>query len=147
MGSFSRDRSEEPLSILPFRGLLRPEKRNYLYPYLSSTHLTGRPTLPQQITSSPPTFTLGSPPPRFWSNHHCNYVVSHRRRWLHSVGFHRHCSEPNPLTCPFPLDGAGVDILDLPFWRDTLPRQGRSWTIIPSGRTSWVRTKFWTSSI
>ena len=45
------------------------------------------------------------------------------------------------LTCLFPLDGAGVDILDLPFWRDTLPRQGQSWTIIPSGRTSWVRIK------
>ena len=43
-----------------------------------------------------------------------------------------------PLTRPFLLDGAGVDIVDLPFWRDALPRQGRSWTIIPSGKTSWV---------
>ena len=43
-----------------------------------------------------------------------------------------------PLTCPFQSDGAGVDILYLPFWRDALPRQGRSWTIIPSGGTSWV---------
>ena len=42
------------------------------------------------------------------------------------------------LTCPPPLDGSGVDIFDLPFWRDALPRQGRSWSIIPSGRTSWV---------
>lgn len=37
-----------------------------------------------------------------------------------------------------PPDGAGVDIFNFPFWRDALPRQARSWTIIPSGRTSWV---------
>ncbi|KAF9792100.1 hypothetical protein BJ322DRAFT_1027120 [Thelephora terrestris] len=35
------------------------------------------------------------------------------------------------------LHGAAVDIFDLSFWRDALPRQARSWTIIPSGRTSW----------
>jgi len=47
-----------------------------------------------------------------------------------------------PLTRLFLLDGAGVDIVDLPFWRDALPRQGRSWTIIPSGKTSWVCTLY-----
>ena len=57
----------------------------------------------------------------------------------------RRVASPLPRTWPddvlFPLDGAGVDIIDLPFWRDALPRQGRSWTIIPLGRTSWVRAK------
>ena len=35
-------------------------------------------------------------------------------------------------------DGAGVDIFKLPFWAESLPRQQRSWVILPSGRTPWV---------
>ncbi|KAF9651433.1 hypothetical protein BDM02DRAFT_3091108 [Thelephora ganbajun] len=46
-------------------------------------------------------------------------------------------SHSTPQAPVVALHGAGVDILDLPFWKDALPRQGRSWTIIPSGRTSW----------
>lgn len=44
-------------------------------------------------------------------------------------------------------DGAGVDIFHLPFWRDALPRQTHSWTIIPSGRTSWVRRMAFVSPV
>lgn len=43
-----------------------------------------------------------------------------------------------PLILLYRSDGAGVDIFNSPFWRDALPRQLHSWTIIPSGRTSWV---------
>ncbi|TFY66824.1 hypothetical protein EVG20_g4262 [Dentipellis fragilis] len=33
--------------------------------------------------------------------------------------------------------GAGVDIIDQPFWAEALPRQERSWIIMPTGLTSW----------
>lgn len=36
------------------------------------------------------------------------------------------------------IDGAGVDILSMPFWVQALPRQERSWVIAPIGRTAWV---------
>ncbi|EGN96142.1 hypothetical protein SERLA73DRAFT_124984 [Serpula lacrymans var. lacrymans S7.3] len=36
------------------------------------------------------------------------------------------------------LHGAGVDIFEHTFWPDSLPRQGHSWIIMPTGRTSWV---------
>ena len=36
-------------------------------------------------------------------------------------------------------DGAGVDIFKLPFWVDAIPRQERSWVILPEGRSPWVR--------
>ena len=35
-------------------------------------------------------------------------------------------------------DGAGVRILEHSFWAESLPRQNKSWVVIPSGRTSWV---------
>ncbi|KAN0124017.1 hypothetical protein V8E52_002507, partial [Russula decolorans] len=35
------------------------------------------------------------------------------------------------------LHGAGVDVLKQPFWVESLPRQQRSWIIVPSGRTPW----------
>ncbi|KAI0048234.1 hypothetical protein FA95DRAFT_1540157 [Auriscalpium vulgare] len=35
------------------------------------------------------------------------------------------------------LHGAGVDILGMPFWEQAIPRQKRSWVIMPTGRTSW----------
>lgn len=35
------------------------------------------------------------------------------------------------------LHGAGVDVLKQPFWAESLPRQQRSWIIMPSGRTPW----------
>ncbi|KAF9452861.1 hypothetical protein P691DRAFT_721023 [Macrolepiota fuliginosa MF-IS2] len=35
------------------------------------------------------------------------------------------------------LHGAGVDIFDQSFWAQSLPRSNLSWTILPSGRTSW----------
>ncbi|KAI0798096.1 hypothetical protein C8Q75DRAFT_34633 [Abortiporus biennis] len=35
------------------------------------------------------------------------------------------------------LHGAGVEIFDNNFWIDALPSQKYSWTIVPSGRTSW----------
>ncbi|KAF5391841.1 hypothetical protein D9757_001678 [Collybiopsis confluens] len=42
------------------------------------------------------------------------------------------------------LHGAGVDILAPSpaesFWAQALPRQDQSWVVIPSGRTSWVRS-------
>jgi hypothetical protein len=34
--------------------------------------------------------------------------------------------------------GAGVDIFATTLWQDALPRQKRSWIVVPSGRTSWV---------
>ena len=37
------------------------------------------------------------------------------------------------------LDGAGVEIFQNDFWPQALPRQQFSWTIMPSGRTAWVR--------
>lgn len=36
-------------------------------------------------------------------------------------------------------DGAGVDIFKQHFWVDAIPRQERSWVIIPEGRSPWVR--------
>ncbi len=36
-------------------------------------------------------------------------------------------------------DGAGVDIFKQPFWVDGIPRQERSWVILPEGRSPWVR--------
>ena len=36
-------------------------------------------------------------------------------------------------------DGAGVDILKQTFWADAMPRQERSWVILPEGRSPWVR--------
>jgi len=36
-------------------------------------------------------------------------------------------------------DGAGVDVLKQPFWAEALPRQQRTWIILPSGRTPWAR--------
>jgi len=114
------------------------ETRNYRYPYLSRTCLTGLPTLPQPHTSSPPTSPRGSILPCFWLNHLWNHTAPHSHQWLHFVGFQDCHLEPIVDVLFFPSDGAGVDILDLPFWRDALPRQSRSWTIIPSGGTSWV---------
>ncbi|KAG7452898.1 uncharacterized protein BT62DRAFT_989922 [Guyanagaster necrorhizus] len=35
------------------------------------------------------------------------------------------------------LHGAGVDIVEQPFWADALPRNSYSWFVIPTGRTSW----------
>ncbi|CAA7270176.1 unnamed protein product [Cyclocybe aegerita] len=35
------------------------------------------------------------------------------------------------------LHGAGVDILGQPFWPEALPENKFSWTVIPTGRTSW----------
>lgn len=35
-------------------------------------------------------------------------------------------------------DGAGVDVVDQTFWAESLPHNNLSWTILPSGRTSWV---------
>ncbi|OCH95283.1 hypothetical protein OBBRIDRAFT_720837 [Obba rivulosa] len=43
--------------------------------------------------------------------------------------------EPRPPVLA--LHGAGVDIFELPFWIQALPRQGRSWIIVPTGRTPW----------
>ncbi|KAH9951491.1 hypothetical protein B0H21DRAFT_818527 [Amylocystis lapponica] len=43
--------------------------------------------------------------------------------------------EPRPAVLA--LHGSGVDIFAAPFWISALPRQTRSWLIIPSGRTSW----------
>uniref|UniRef100_D8PW24 Peptidase S9 prolyl oligopeptidase catalytic domain-containing protein n=1 Tax=Schizophyllum commune (strain H4-8 / FGSC 9210) TaxID=578458 RepID=D8PW24_SCHCM len=37
------------------------------------------------------------------------------------------------------LHGAGVDIFSTTFWQDALPRVEKHWTVVPSGRTSWVR--------
>jgi hypothetical protein len=37
------------------------------------------------------------------------------------------------------LDGAGVDITRNGLWADALARQARSWVVVPTGRTSWVR--------
>ena len=37
------------------------------------------------------------------------------------------------------LDGAGVDIFEMHFWNDSLPRNQCNWIVVPSGRTSWVR--------
>jgi len=42
------------------------------------------------------------------------------------------------LTHLLQTDGAGVDVLKQPFWAESLPRQQRSWIIMPSGRTPWV---------
>ena len=36
-------------------------------------------------------------------------------------------------------DGAGVDILAMPFWIQAIPHQKHSWIIAPTGRTAWVR--------
>lgn len=36
------------------------------------------------------------------------------------------------------IDGAGVDIFEQHFWRDSLPRNKYNWVVVPSGRTSWV---------
>jgi len=36
-------------------------------------------------------------------------------------------------------DGAGVDISTSPFWLEALPPNNFSWTVVPSGRTSWAR--------
>lgn len=36
-------------------------------------------------------------------------------------------------------DGAGVDIFGHDFWVKAMPENPRSWTVIPTGRTSWVR--------
>ena len=36
------------------------------------------------------------------------------------------------------IDGAGVEILAMPFWEQTIPRQPYSWTILPTGKTAWV---------
>ncbi|KIY43698.1 hypothetical protein FISHEDRAFT_62739 [Fistulina hepatica ATCC 64428] len=35
------------------------------------------------------------------------------------------------------LHGAGVDIYTTSFWQRALPRSNMSWTVVPSGRTSW----------
>ncbi|KAH9004981.1 hypothetical protein EDB86DRAFT_3037142 [Lactarius hatsudake] len=35
------------------------------------------------------------------------------------------------------LHGAGVDIFKQPFWVDAIPRQERSWVILPEGRSPW----------
>ncbi|KZT03565.1 uncharacterized protein LAESUDRAFT_814646 [Laetiporus sulphureus 93-53] len=43
--------------------------------------------------------------------------------------------EPHPPVLA--LHGAGVDIISMPFWIQALPRQRRSWTIAPTGRTAW----------
>lgn len=43
----------------------------------------------------------------------------------------------NTLIIPL-LDGAGVDVIEQSFWQEALPPSNRSWTVIPSGRTSWV---------
>jgi hypothetical protein len=91
--------------------------------YIKSTYL---------YSGFTPTAFLVKPPLKPYSNPQVPVVALRRisslftRSWL--------------LTYLSPLDGAGVDILNLPFWRDALPRQGQSWTIIPSGRTSWVCT-------
>ncbi|KAL1691452.1 hypothetical protein GGG16DRAFT_53664 [Schizophyllum commune] len=37
------------------------------------------------------------------------------------------------------LHGAGVDILSTTFWQEALLRVDKHWTVVPSGRTSWVR--------
>ena len=39
---------------------------------------------------------------------------------------------------PAETDGAGADIFAQPFWVEAMPRQQRSWFILPSGRTSWA---------
>ncbi|KDQ60583.1 hypothetical protein JAAARDRAFT_76873 [Jaapia argillacea MUCL 33604] len=43
--------------------------------------------------------------------------------------------EPRPPILA--LHGAGVDIIEMPFWSEALPRQSHSWVIMPTGRTSW----------
>ncbi|KAH8102881.1 hypothetical protein BXZ70DRAFT_1006072 [Cristinia sonorae] len=35
------------------------------------------------------------------------------------------------------LHGAGVDIINMPFWAEALPRQKHSWIVAPVGRTEW----------
>ncbi|KAF9459360.1 hypothetical protein BDZ94DRAFT_1199681 [Collybia nuda] len=44
---------------------------------------------------------------------------------------------PNFTVPILALHGAGVDIIDMPFWSDSLARNKHSWIIIPTGRTSW----------
>ena len=46
---------------------------------------------------------------------------------------------PISLIYSYDLDGAGVEIFQNDFWPQALPRQQFSWTIMPSGRTAWVR--------
>lgn len=36
------------------------------------------------------------------------------------------------------LDGAGVDIFTEDFWVQSLPDNQNGWTVVPTGRTSWV---------
>ncbi|TCD68231.1 hypothetical protein EIP91_011300 [Steccherinum ochraceum] len=33
--------------------------------------------------------------------------------------------------------GAGVDVINMPFWVEAVPRQKNSWVIAPAGRTAW----------
>jgi hypothetical protein len=47
--------------------------------------------------------------------------------------------EGKPTPPLLAVHGAGVDILSTKLWQDALPRQKRSWVVVPSGRTSWVR--------
>jgi hypothetical protein len=37
------------------------------------------------------------------------------------------------------LHGAGVDIFTMSLWQEALPRQKRSWVVVPSSLTSWVQ--------
>jgi hypothetical protein len=50
-----------------------------------------------------------------------------------------HCSGASAHGFPVKTDGAGLDIFKQPFWPEAVPRQRRSWVILPSGRTPWVR--------
>lgn len=35
-------------------------------------------------------------------------------------------------------DGAGVDVISMPFWAEAIPKQKYSWVVLPTGRTAWV---------
>lgn len=93
--------------------------------YINSTYL---------YSGSTPTAFLVKPPLEFCSTPQVPVVALRR--------ISSPLTDISPLTFWHPLDGAGVDIFNSPFWRDALPRQVHSWTIIPSGRTSWVCIMF-----
>lgn len=46
-----------------------------------------------------------------------------------------HVEQSHPIFLA--LHGAGVDIFEQHFWRDSLPRNKYNWVVVPSGRTSW----------
>ncbi|THH31747.1 hypothetical protein EUX98_g2437 [Antrodiella citrinella] len=48
-----------------------------------------------------------------------------------------HKNEKRILPPVLALHGAGVDVINMPFFAEALPRQKRSWVVIPAGRTAW----------